>query len=99
MAKTFTTSDCLNTPQAQVELPGLEVIAQLKFDLAYRELSPSLQRFVRDEAARRAALDLLDVVESAIAFIGQTQEYKTGHTGAGNIVRQGRAAIDLARGK
>lgn len=46
-----------------VELPGLNAIAQQKFDLPYEELSPSLQSHVREEAVRRAAPDLLAAVK------------------------------------
>lgn len=46
-----------------------------------------------------AADDMLAVLKAAIAFIGQTQEYKTGHTGAGSIVTRGNAAIAKAGGQ
>jgi phosphate uptake regulator len=64
----FTTEDCLNphNPSAEVELPGLEAIAQQKFDLPYYELSPALQSHVREERVRRSGQNMLAALKTVV---------------------------------
>lgn len=86
-----------------VGLPGLNAIAQQKFDLPYEELSPSLQSFVREEAVRRAAPDMLAALKLAdyrLTYLlsqqqRQPKEYEITADHIGTI----RAAIALAEGR
>lgn len=77
-----------------------ERIKELEAELAARKSMPLAKRAVRLEACCRQQEAQLKELSKALCaakdFIGTTQEYKTGHTGATGIVDQACAALAKA---
>lgn len=83
-----------------VELPGLNAIAQQKFDIPYYELSPSLQSVVREEAVRRAGNDMLAALKAVQSLLKAITQYSNSRMANDKEVNGLiDAAIHLAEGK